>query len=442
MKDLMSDTDQVFQHLKSISASYVALFHCKGPCDEMKPAAKSSNGATDCKDHGEELVIERVSEAGETIISKVNCTGTGEKNKQVMKHAASTRSIIDADDGQDILVALVWTTPAGKRCFQAFPEQVSVDEMHSTNDKEWGLLTFTIQDMSGKQETVIRCWSPNNRAWLFCWLFQTSMPSLVGAAACRRTCLIICDGDPQECSQLDDAIQVVFIRAKRHRCGWHIVDRGWNNHFRKNLGGRYHPNGKAINAVVQNIKNWLYSFMKEIETKEEYKCEFIIVSLNNVPYSIRLSIYSPVCMSAPTYVSSKAMLLAYVQSPKVSSIIDEYNVKRILTWLHNHVFVHEQLYARCYYLHVPAIDAWTNTPHEGTNRGLKYAENRVLPSMSQAQATKVLTDQDFNKAKIKKRAASSSFHKTQLHSSTGTSQDLQKESESMLQEEIIESEQY
>jgi hypothetical protein len=115
--------------------------------------------------------------------------------------------------------------------------------------------------------------------------------------------------------------------------------------------------------------------MKEIETKEEYKCEFIIVSLNNVPYSIRLSIYSPVCMSAPTYVSSKAMLLAYVQSPKVSSIIDEYNVKRILTWLHNHVFVHEQLYARCYYLHVPAIDAWTNTPHEGTNRGLKYAEN-------------------------------------------------------------------
>jgi hypothetical protein len=214
MKDLMSDTDQVFQHLKSISASYVALFHRKGPCDEMKPAAKSSNGATDCKDHGEELVIERVSEAGETIISKVNCTGTGEKNEQVMKHAASTRSIVDADDGQDVLVALVWTTPAGKRCFQAFPEQVSVDETHGTNDEEWGLLTFTIQDMSGKQETVIRCWSPNNRAWLFRWLFQTSVPSLVGAAACCRTRLIICDGDPQECSQLDDAIQVVFIRAK------------------------------------------------------------------------------------------------------------------------------------------------------------------------------------------------------------------------------------
>jgi hypothetical protein len=62
--------------------------------------------------------------------------------------------------------------------------------------------------------------------------------------------------------------------------------------------------------------------------------------------------------------------------------------------------------------------------------------------MSQAQATKVLTDQDFDKAKMKKRAASSSFHKTQLYSSTATSQDLQKESESMLQEEIIESEQY
>jgi hypothetical protein len=245
-KDSMSDTDRVFQHLKSIEASYVALFHCKGICSEQKLAVKpneinSNSDGNNGVSTSDVLIVESVSAAGKATATKVKETGKGEKNEEVMTHAASTRKVIEANEDQDVLVALVWTTPAGKRCFQAFPEQVSVDETHGSNDEEWGLLTFTVQDMNGKQETVIRCWSPNNRAWLFRWLFQTSVPSLVGMAACRRTRLVICDGDPQECSQLDDALQVVFTRARRRRCGWHIVDRGWNNHFGKSLCGKNHP---------------------------------------------------------------------------------------------------------------------------------------------------------------------------------------------------------
>ena len=41
--------------------------------------------------------------------------------------------------------------------------------------------------------------------------------------------IIITDGDSQEKNQLDAAIDEFFPQAKRVRCGYHIVKRGWDN---------------------------------------------------------------------------------------------------------------------------------------------------------------------------------------------------------------------
>ena len=81
------------------------------------------------------------------------------------------------------------------------------------------------------------------------------------------------------------------------------------------------------------------------------------------------------------------------------------------------------------------MDAYSNTPHEGTNNGAKYCENRVDPTMSQAESTKRLTEQDKERAKTKSRQVADSFHKTQLHSLDKTSQYIQKEADSQLKEE-------
>jgi len=130
--------------------------------------------------------------------------------------------------------------------------------------------------------------------------------------------------------------------------------------------------------------------------------------------------------------------VAFVKSAKVVEVLDIYNSNQILGFARNHVFPHEELYARCHFLRVRAFDAWTNTPHEGTNRGSKYCENRVLPNMSQAQSTKILTEQDEARSELKTRQVADAFHKTQLHASTPTVQHIQKEAESHLQEEMDE----
>lgn len=272
-KHCMSDTDRVFEYLDSIGASYVALYHQTGDCDPEKPRGKKKQKTDgyDASPAGDKLIVESVDSGGNATVHQVKETGENEKNGDVMKYAVDTRDVIGAERDQTVLVALVWMTPKGKQYFQAFPEQMSVDGTHKTTKEEWELITFSIQDMNGGQETVMRCWAPNNRSWLYRWLFQTAVPALVGKAACEKTQLIICDGDPQECGQLDAAIKIVFINAVRRRCGWHIVDRGWNNHIGQNLGGRSHARRTEINNLVRTIKNWLYSMMKDIETPEEYK---------------------------------------------------------------------------------------------------------------------------------------------------------------------------
>lgn len=134
--------------------------------------------------------------------------------------------------------------------------------------------------------------------------------------------------------------------------------------------------------------------------------------------------------------------MAFIKSEAVSSVLEWVYAKQILVFLRNHVFPHEQHYARCYFLHVRALDAWTNTPHEGTNRAAKHCEQRVLPTMSQAESTKTLCRQDAARTKGKRRQVSNAFHNTQLHSSTETVEYLQKEAEDMLKNQTEGAESY
>jgi hypothetical protein len=271
--DSMSDLDRVKVHLKSIGASYVALYHRKGDCDAelgVRKKRKLNGGSAAIVGGNEEsvLIVDSVDSSGKVSSTRVEQDRSD--HQDLFNYAVDTRNVVGASDEQDVLVALVWATLEGKRFFQAFPEQVSVDGTHKTNDEGWELITFSLQDMNGNQEVVIRCWAPNNRAWLFRWLFQTAVPSLIGREACGRVRLVITDGDSQECEQMDAAIDTVFKGAKRRRCGWHIVDRG----IIRILGsfrGRDDRKRPEIDALMKVIKGWLYSHMKEVETVTEYK---------------------------------------------------------------------------------------------------------------------------------------------------------------------------
>ena len=48
---------------------------------------------------------------------------------------------------------------------------------------------------------------------------------------------VVTDGGQVLIQQLEDAIQKYMPWARRGRCSWHIIDRGWANYVKLLLGG-------------------------------------------------------------------------------------------------------------------------------------------------------------------------------------------------------------
>ena len=71
---------------------------------------------------------------------------------------------------------------------------------------------------------------PNQQLWMFRWIFSIVFPSLMSKHILAHIKKIITDGDPQEFTQIDNAIESVIPNAKRLRCGWHIVAQGFDKH--------------------------------------------------------------------------------------------------------------------------------------------------------------------------------------------------------------------
>ena len=266
----MNDTELVFNYLQKNDASYVALYHRKGSCDAEVPGhskkkGRTTNGSSSMNTDSmsnDFLWTESIGNSHESspgiVIEEDDGFGV-----DMMGYARSSREAINASDDQDVLIALAWMLPYGKRLFQAFPEALFIDGTHKTNKEGRILFTVGLKDMNGNVDVVLRVWAPNERSWMFRWLFQTAIPALVGKETCQRVCLIVTDGDSQEYTQLDDAINVIFTNAKRRRCGWHIV---------RNFDDAVRMGRNASQKVIADVvKNWLYSLMKDVETEDEYK---------------------------------------------------------------------------------------------------------------------------------------------------------------------------
>lgn len=138
----------------------------------------------------------------------------------------------------------------------------------------------------------------------------------------------------------------------------------------------------------------------------------------------------------PNFVSSKALLLAFVGSKRVTDLVGADMSGRLTKFLNESVFVVENYFGRHRYIHVRAFRAWTNTKHEGTNNAIKYSENNVRPDMGLAESTKTLLTQDEERWKRKAKDVSNSLMKQRLRRNSSTADHLLKEVEGDVQKEF------
>jgi hypothetical protein len=191
------------------------------------------------------------------------------EKEDATKYAEESRATVGAREDQDVLLACLWVIPEALRMFQTNPHVLCIDGTFNTNNEEKILITFSIRDSNGKMHVVARSFVPNERAWMFRWLFQVALPSLVGKEVLLFVKICITDGDSQETSQLDYALEKIMKNAVRIRCAWHIVAQA----MKKNvlLGSRKAKDPER-DAIASTIRSWMYSWMQRgLENEDEYE---------------------------------------------------------------------------------------------------------------------------------------------------------------------------
>lgn len=140
---------------------------------------------------------------------------------------------------------------------------------------------------------------------------------------------------------------------------------------------------------------------------------------------------------------SKALLLVCVDSDSIRRILNARldvdskvnNVNRVLEFLRERVFTHEDKFARYLYVNRLCFNEYSNTCIEGTNSGMKHCENSVRPSMRVDKTTRVTVCQDLEKARTTKWANANERHKQPVAQKTSTSNRLTQLGEGMLRNE-------
>lgn len=220
--------------------------------------------------------------------------------------------------------------------------------------------------------------------------------------------VIITDGDSQEKTQIDnmrDKIEEMqhnldhglqdgvpeFRSLHRVRCGWHIVHKGFLRHCHLKCRVPV-ENHDSFDKQEATVKAWVYSRMRPgyCETEEE------------------------VCVS-------KGLLQAHLSSNHVKGIfsfpsVDNCPSQNIISWIQQHVEPLEAHYLHLYRKQSRHFDSHMNTPHEGTNNGLKSHGSTVLASHSVAQAANTMNTQTFAKCSEIKQMAAKDFKSNALWS--------------------------
>jgi len=68
---------------------------------------------------------------------------------------------------QKYIIAFDWVLPKERQLFNLFPEVITVDTVHGTNNETRPLLTIGGKDLNGKMFIILRCFLPHEKGWIF-----------------------------------------------------------------------------------------------------------------------------------------------------------------------------------------------------------------------------------------------------------------------------------
>jgi hypothetical protein len=96
------------------------------------------------------------------------------------------KSAMKLDDSEAMLLFVAWGSDEDLRYITMFPEVLSIDTTYGTNREKRTLLVFAGTDNNRKNFTALRAFLPSKCEWVFRYVFEIAIPSLIGEANVER----------------------------------------------------------------------------------------------------------------------------------------------------------------------------------------------------------------------------------------------------------------
>jgi hypothetical protein len=197
------------------------------------------------------------------------------KKKPSANHAPCTANVTDEDlvrsamtldDSDTMLLVVAWGSDADLKHITMFPGVLSIDTTHGKGREKRPLLEFAGTDHNRKNFTVMRAFLPSECEceWVFRYVFEVAIPTLIGEATVQRINQINTYDDRQIYNPLANCI---FVKSSpwfgciHDLCTYHMIDKLFSTKVKITDTNR---------MLVEYCKQWENIWCFELETKEEY----------------------------------------------------------------------------------------------------------------------------------------------------------------------------
>lgn len=126
-----------------------------------------------------------------------------------------------------ILLAVMFISEEGRKYHIKFPHVLGCDVTFGTNAEKRPLFRASCKTMDNKNIPNINAFVPSQQRWVFDWLFEDGLPTILDADALQKTSMIITDQDNQLVGTLLTSLRRVcggkgsYGHALNRLCKWH-----------------------------------------------------------------------------------------------------------------------------------------------------------------------------------------------------------------------------
>ena len=107
---------------------------------------------------------------------------------EMISMSNARRKALQMNPDQDLMLALAWVRPEELDMAYLYPEVLMVDVVCGVNREQLPLLTITGITRFNKVFTVLRAYLPNQRRWMFKWIFSIVVPLFLGKRTIKKQC--------------------------------------------------------------------------------------------------------------------------------------------------------------------------------------------------------------------------------------------------------------